>query len=664
MRDIVENDRLTKEEIEIFEKILGLINRDYLRDYISAQNLCFSIGSMGDKFYEICDNLMKRADENLKKEEKEKYGREWVKSLFDTNKQNFYNDPLNGNHMTFDYALAIAKQSDVKNYNIYIKELEKISNNNLQLEEEFNIDEDIRNTIYPTNLEEKEDEIKVNEYEAEFVEPYPYNDYDILVMRSRMGSGKTTAMKKCLDDYQPKSVLFFSCRIIYSYNMMGEFKEYDIENYKDLKTDLNDVDKLFCSLESIHRINDENCYDLIILDELETLLNTFSGGTVASKEFEIKETFFEILKNGNKIIANDAFLSDRGVNFLQSLRIARGDENRIYLSINTYKPPPRNALVIKDKEKFENALLKDLEEGLRIVFHCSSKENVKRICNSIKNKYASNKVLEKRKEAYDRMKEYKKNKILEKRKIKLEERKRKKKEKKEKKKKWLKKLSKYSNCTDEEESEEETKEEEINYEVNDEELEISDDEVEIKSESEMSSDDGDSDDGDRDEDVKRESWKKKKKKKTEEKAKKYKVLVYHGDMDDKLKMKTATNVNYFWKKYDLIGYSPSINTGLNFTDDKYFDKKYFMGSKNSACCRDAIQAIDRCRETTTKELVVHFLNDYTDKSKFYESRDEAINKRFEYESKELKRLRKLYKIGKRKRDYKATVRLEKCFYII
>jgi hypothetical protein len=315
LRDVVEKDCLTKEEIEIYEKIMGLINRDYLRNYQTASYICFSLGSMGNKLYNMCDNLMKRADDNLKKEEKEKYGKEWVKGLFDKNKQNFYEDPLNGRHMTIDYALAIAKQSDVKNYNIYMKELEKLTKNNLQLEEEFNIDEDIRNTIYPTNLEEKEDEITVNEYEAEFVEPYPYNDYDIMVMRSRMGSGKTTAMKKCLDDYRPKSVLFFSCRIIYSYNMMGEFKEYNIENYKDLKSDLNDVDKLFCSLESIHRLDDENCYDLIILDEIETILNTFSGGTVASKEFEIKETFFEILKNGNKIIANDAFLSDRGVNF-------------------------------------------------------------------------------------------------------------------------------------------------------------------------------------------------------------------------------------------------------------------------------------------------------------------------------------------------------------
>jgi hypothetical protein len=111
-------------------------------------------------------------------------------------------------------------------------------------------------------------------------------------------------------------------------------------------------------------------------------------------------------------------------------------------------------------------------------------------------------------------------------------------------------------------------------------------------------------------------------------------------------MSSGTNVNQSWKEYDLVAYTPSITVGVNFTDFKYFDKKYFIGY-NSCTVRDSIQALDRCRKTKTEELVIHFLNDYSNKVKFMKSRDKAIESRFSYESKELQRLRKIYKISNR-----------------
>jgi hypothetical protein len=122
------------------------------------------------------------------------------------------------------------------------------------------------------------------------------------------------------------------------------------------------------------------------------------------------------------------------------------------------KPSKRQAVVIKDKEKFEDRLMKDLRAGKKILFHSSSKENLKRICNYVKG---------------------------------LD----------------------------------------------------------------------------------------------------YKVLDYHGDMDDNLKMRSGTNVNQTWKEYDLVAYTPSITVGVNFTDFEYFDKKYFMGY-NSCTVRDSIQALN------------------------------------------------------------------------
>jgi hypothetical protein len=212
---------------------------------------------------------------------------------------------------------------------------------------------------------------------------------------------------------------------------------------------------------------------------------------------------------------------------MRSLRKSRGDEKKIYLSINTQKPPPRNALVIKDKEKFENALLKDIEAGKKIIFHCSSKENVKRICNSIKNKCVSNEYKEKKqKEA--KMKEEQDNMMRE--------------DKKE-----------YNKYKMKEERNNMMNEDKKRYQKKEDIEETSDDDVDIEDEETETSDD---DDNYEDENARKEKRREKRKKKAEEKKKKkedkknrYKVLIYHGDMDDKLKMKTATNVNKYWKKY-------------------------------------------------------------------------------------------------------------------
>lgn len=508
IKKVVENDKLSEQEVEYIKQILDLIDRDTLREYDDALCLCFSLGSLGDRFYEICDNLMKKADENLQKGEKKKYDKEWVKDAFNRNKERFLQEPENGNYLTIDYAIREAAYTDIPKYNKIVRKLMKETDNHLQLEEEIDIDAELKKTIYPT-VKENDKAIELKTYEAKYVEEYPIDDYNIMVMRSRMGSGKTTAMKKALDSYKPDSVLFLSSRIIYSYNMGQEFKDYGFFNYKKVD-DFNNVDKLFSSLESIHKVNDENEYDIIILDELETLLNNLSSSTIADKEFEIKETFYNLLLNCDKVICNDAFLSDRSINFLRCLRKDRGEETKVYISINMRKPEQRQALIIKDKEKFENQLLKDLREGKKILFHCSSKENLRRICNYVEG------------------------------------------------------LG-------------------------------------------------------------------------------YKVLAYHGDMDDNIKLNTGTDVNKEWAKYDMVAYTPSITVGVNFTKAQYFDKKYFMGY-NSCLVRDSIQALDRCRETKTNELVIHFLNDRNSKQKFLNSRDFRIRQRFYYEGKEIDRLRKLYKM--------------------
>ena len=59
-------------------------------------------------------------------------------------------------------------------------------------------------------------------------------------------------------------------------------------------------------------------YDLIVLDESESLLNHFDGGTMENKEIGIWGLFDEILKHNRKAVLLDGDISQRSLSFAES----------------------------------------------------------------------------------------------------------------------------------------------------------------------------------------------------------------------------------------------------------------------------------------------------------------------------------------------------------
>ena len=77
----------------------------------------------------------------------------------------------------------------------------------------------------------------------------------MILERSPLGTGKTTAMKDFLDRYKFKKALFMSPRTMFANNIYGEFQKYGFEHYKEKEGDLSKVNRLICSLESLRRIS-------------------------------------------------------------------------------------------------------------------------------------------------------------------------------------------------------------------------------------------------------------------------------------------------------------------------------------------------------------------------------------------------------------------------
>ena len=91
-------------------------------------------------------------------------------------------------------------------------------------------------------------------------------------------------------------------------------QELNIKNYIECEAPYKE-DKICIQLESIHKIDDYE-YDLVLLDEIESILKQFASITMDSRYKEVFNMLDLILKHSNKIICADAFISLRSIQFI------------------------------------------------------------------------------------------------------------------------------------------------------------------------------------------------------------------------------------------------------------------------------------------------------------------------------------------------------------
>lgn len=84
---------------------------------------------------------------------------------------------------------------------------------------------------------------------------------------------------------------------------------------------------------------------------------------------------------------------------------------------------------------------------------------------------------------------------------------------------------------------------------------------------------------------------------------KYKACVYTSESDDD-QFKTLINVNDYWAQFDLVIYSPTIESGVDF-NKKYFDKMYCVLSNKSTSQRGLLQMCARIRDLKNNNIMIY-----------------------------------------------------------
>ena len=201
---------------------------------------------------------------------------------------------------------------------------------------------------------------KVSEEDSSKLSPLDSNcSY---LVKSYLGTGKTYQMMQqpeFLD--KTKSVLVFSNRRSLAREFEKKFDGNNIKNYLNLrKHEMFQEGRIIVSLESLRFIDTSTPFDLVLIDEVESILSIFSSSTLGKGEkySESVKAFIELLTKAKRFMAFDAFLTNRSIYVFKELR------PDFTLHINHFTPKPRKRIELRYSRRVPDS---NTESGYKII---------------------------------------------------------------------------------------------------------------------------------------------------------------------------------------------------------------------------------------------------------------------------------------------------------
>lgn len=292
----------------------------------------------------------------------EKYNSEMV-----LRKWNGYKSNPEKRIYTYNSLLHYAKEDDTKKYMEFINKHNIFTNRRKKIPE------------IPTVTIDKEyllDNGEIGECEVSTIVNELINtNLKGVIIKSAYGTGKTTLLKEIVKNYE--RVLYISYRVSLSDNIyglfQGEFKLY---------TEEIDADKLICQIDSIHKIPNLLKYQMIIMDEIESILNHFNASTFTDK-FNKFEYLVETCRYPQiKLLCMDGDVDNRTYIFTSYVT-----EGSFKMIENVKKKNPKEFMFHKDIRKYDEELEKDLSEKKDICIICMSTNIAKSYYNKYKDSH-------------------------------------------------------------------------------------------------------------------------------------------------------------------------------------------------------------------------------------------------------------------------------------
>jgi len=254
-------------------------------------------------------------------------------------------------------------------------------------------------TIVPkefANIEFKQNIVECSESLVNWFE----TNSRLFVLKSSWGTGKTlNILKKALDINIHRKIL-----ILTSSNSLNKTNKSDLNQFiqsndygaslfvshMDTQVDnslkLKNHNKVICSIQSLHKVCD--CYyDLIVMDEFESIINGYAGWTTFTKSKPIADEFsilYKLLNRANKVIALDADISKSKIDLLVDIL----KEDRPIIIKNQQLSFQSVSFIIHTKDFIYN-IFEDLIDNKKLVIPSATKKEAEKILYVLSNNIAN-----------------------------------------------------------------------------------------------------------------------------------------------------------------------------------------------------------------------------------------------------------------------------------
>lgn len=153
--------------------------------------------------------------------------------------------------------------------------------------------------------------IKNIDIDSEYVKPLEWNDSKTMIIRSCMGSGKSSRIREWIYTLPAStSILFITNRRVLASELFAQYKDHGFTHYESIKHD-KIYNRIIIQLESLTKIIAKPTYDVVIVDECESLINQLFSSTHKDKLFDNSTIFTNYIINADKVICMDAFVAKR-----------------------------------------------------------------------------------------------------------------------------------------------------------------------------------------------------------------------------------------------------------------------------------------------------------------------------------------------------------------
>ncbi|DBB02854.1 TPA: hypothetical protein ACH3X1_013461 [Trebouxia sp. C0004] len=136
-------------------------------------------------------------------------------------------------------------------------------------------------------------------------------------------------------------------------------------------TDLAEVPRLVCQAESLGRLRSAEKYNLVLMDESESILMQLSSEkTMGDRAGLVTAVLHDVLLKGEKVVFADAYMTNRTLNLVHQIFKARTEKVKVIY--NSWCQEPHKAYRLDDKKEFVHELIKRLKSGKNCVAFCGT----------------------------------------------------------------------------------------------------------------------------------------------------------------------------------------------------------------------------------------------------------------------------------------------------